>query len=486
MERITVKGKALVDESGRERIFNGVNLVFKGNEIDGKENFKPVDWTPDMFKRLSELGINVVRFGLLWKAVQPRPDFYDEDYLDCMERYVDLCNQYGIYVYLDMHQDLYHGGAPDWATVTDSYNFKKAKLIWAEGYFFDKAVHRAFDNFWANLPVCGKGLQDHYADMWKHVAERFKDKENLLGFDIFNEPYPGTDGGKAFRKIVKSATKTILSKKVKKVQAIKNIIKGDTATEALAIIDDPEVFRSATSGADLFIKKFDTETYYPFLVKIASAIREVTENGIIFMENCYYSNTTIPCSTPRLRYPDGKLEENLVFSPHGYDLTVDSVMTNVASNSRADTIFAQHAKTQARLGVPVLVGEWGGMVPGCDDYPHLEHLLELFDNNHWSQTYWAFWPALAEEKIMKIIARPYPVAVPGEIQKYGFNRRNNTFTLKFTTEKLTRKKVMIYAPTMPREIISERKATIHPIGDSEAVYISVTPVKGENEIIVKL
>ena len=487
MDKIKVNGTVFTDESGRERIFNGVNLVNKGqyDEETGKTDYYNVDWDEEMFRSLAEMGINLIRFGLVWNAIEPHPGVYNEDYLDFMEKYVDMCAKYGIYVYLDIHQDCYHG-MPDWATITDSYKRRKPRFIWAEGYFVDKAVHRAFDNFWANTCVCGKGIQDWFADMWKHVANRFKDKENLFGFDILNEPFPGTAGGKVFKKIISSGVKTILSDKVNKKEAICNIIKGDTVTEALAVIDNKDIFRNITSGGDLLIKNFDIEKYYPFIRKIAAAIREVTSNGIIIMEASYYSNVGIPCSTPRIKYEDGTIEENLAFAPHGYDLTVDSPMTNTASNKRVDTIFDEHKKTQNRLGVPVIVGEWGGMVPGCDDYPHLEHLLEKFDNNKWSQTYWCFWKDLLDEKIMKIIARPYPVAVPGEITKYEFNRKNKTLTLKFNSDESTRKKVEIYLPSNPTEIKTKCKYNIKPVFASKAAYISVGVSKGENTIQITL
>ena len=487
MERITVKGTSFVDESGRERIFNGVNLVFKGtyDEKTGKTDYFAVDWDEDMFRSLSEMGINIVRLGLAWKAVEPKPGEYDEKYLDMMEHFFDLCGKYGIYVFLDMHQDCYHG-MPEWATVTDSYKRRKPKLIWAEGYFLDTAVHRAFDNFWANTPVCGKGIQDWFADMWKHVALRFKDKENLFGFDVLNEPFPGTSGGKVFKNIVKSGAKSLFARRKVLLKSAKNIIKGDAVNEILSIFDDKKIVREFTKSGDLLIKNFDVNKYYPFIKKIASAIREVTDNGIIIMEGCYYSNSSIPSSTPRIRYDDGRLEENLCFAPHGYDITVDSVYTNTAGNNRVDSIFDEHAKTQERLGVPVIVGEWGGMVPGSDNYPHLEHLLEYFDNKHWSQSYWCFWKELRDEKIMKIISRPYPVAVPGTITKYEFNRKNNTFTLKFTAENSTRKKVVIYSPNAPVEIISKGKAKYENIGNSDAVEISVGVCKGENTIEIKI
>ncbi len=487
MERITVKGTALVDESGRERIFNGVNLVFKGkfNEDTGKMDYFDSGYDEEMFKGLSERGINLVRLGIVWTAIEPTIGNYNEAYLDLTEKYVDWCLKYGIYVYLDVHQDCYHN-MPDWATITDSYKRRKPMFIWAEGYFIDKAVHRAFDNFWNNTEICGIGIQDRFAMMWQHVAERFKDKDNLFGYDLLNEPFPGTDGGRVFKAIAKKGVKTILSRKVNKCQAIKNMIKGDIFSGALSAIDSGEIVREVTSAADLIILNFDVNKYYPFVQKVATAIRQVTDKGIIILETSYWGNSSIPNGTPRLRYADGSLEKNIVLAPHGYDLTVDTVLTNTASNNRIDAVFNTHAKTQKRLGIPMIVGEWGGMVPGCDDYPHLEYLLEKFDNNKWGQTYWCFWKDLIDDKIMKIIARPYPIAVPGEIVKYSFNRKNDTFTLKYNLEESTRKKIKIYSPCMPKEVIAKGKVSYEKINNSDAVIISVGANKGENTIEVKI
>ena len=483
MERISVKGTAFVDESGRERIFNGINLVNKGHydEKTGQMDYFNVNWDEDMFRQFSEKGINLIRFGLVWKAIEPAPGIYNEDYLDYMEKFVDMACRYGIYVYLDVHQDCFHG-MPDWATVTDSYKRRKPLLIWAEGYFIDKAVHRAFDNFWANNPVAGKGIQDWFADMWKHVATRFKDKENLFGFDILNEPFPGTSGGKVFKNIIKSGAKAILSRKKELLGSFKEIVKNDPVKGILSALDDKTLVREITSSGDLIIMNFDVDKYYPFMKKISAAIREVTDNGIIVMEACYYSNSSIPSSTPRIKYYNGELEENICFAPHGYDITVDSVYTNTAGNNRVDAIFDQHAKTQSRLGIPVIVGEWGGMVPGSDEYPHLEHLLEYFDNKHWSQTSWCYMDGLLEEKIMDIICRPYPLAVPGDIGKYHYNRVSDTFTLTFSCDSSTRKKAVVYSPAKPYEIISKCKYSIESIENSDACYITFGAGKGENNI----
>jgi endoglycosylceramidase len=55
------------------------------------------------------------------------------------------------------------------------------------------ALQRSFDHFWANDPgPGGVGLQDRYAAAWRHVAERFRDNPNVLGYDLLNEPWPGS------------------------------------------------------------------------------------------------------------------------------------------------------------------------------------------------------------------------------------------------------------------------------------------------------
>ena len=59
---------------------------------------------------------------------------------------------------------------------------------WYWGYFGDPDVDAAFDRFWAN----GDGLQDAFAAMWRHVAERLWQVPAVVAFEIMNEPYPGS------------------------------------------------------------------------------------------------------------------------------------------------------------------------------------------------------------------------------------------------------------------------------------------------------
>ena len=35
-------------------------------------------------------------------------------------------------------------------------------------------------------------MQDRYAAAWRHVAARFRGNPNVLGYELLNEPWPGT------------------------------------------------------------------------------------------------------------------------------------------------------------------------------------------------------------------------------------------------------------------------------------------------------
>lgn len=55
--------------------------------------------------------------------MEPQPGVYDDAYLGRVKEVVEQAEKYGIYVFLDMHQDLYSvkfiDGAPVWATLDE-------------------------------------------------------------------------------------------------------------------------------------------------------------------------------------------------------------------------------------------------------------------------------------------------------------------------------------------------------------------------------
>lgn len=492
MFRISTEGKRFVDSEGRQRIFNGVNLCDKGvGEWGEKRRKYNVDFNEETISKLAESGVNLVRLGMTWDAVEPEPGKYDEDYLDRVEKVCDLCEKYGIYFYLDMHQDLFSGrpgtagdGAPAWACITEGAKFKPVKLVWAEGYFWGKATQKSFDHFWADSPVEGKTIQTYYREMWMHVAERFKNHPALFGYDFLNEPYPGTPGGKVFRKLIGSVAKNVIFDKRCGIIRMAKLLFSENAVRVLEPFNDSDLFRKVTSAADSIIKKFDEGDYSKFINSVAKAVRSVTDNGIIMMENSYYSNLGIPYSTPAVNY-DGKREKNLCFAPHAYDLMVDTPAYKYASNSRVGSIFDEHRRSQERLDVPVIVGEWGGQSEGTDWLYHIEYLLDKFDKNQWGQTYWCYYNGLLENPIMRCLRRAAPVAVCGTIKEYRYDREKDIFTLEYEQDREYTEKTEIYIPKAFKNLTCGGEYELSPLGEDGSAILKISAPAGSHKVVIE-
>lgn len=489
MNKISADGKRFVDETGRERIFSGLNFVYKGCEADdgGVIRYK-TELDEKTAAEMTRRGMNIVRLGVTWAGVEPQMCRYNEIYLAGVKETVKLCEKYGIYVYIDFHQDLYShvtngDGAPAWATLLDGAKVHPMRFIWAEGYFWGRACHRAFDNFWANTEIEGRGIQERFCDMLKYVAAYLSDCENIMAYDVLNEPFPGTPGGKIFRNLVANGVATLLlSRRVNRKELVSDALSGKIM-DALSVADDPAVYHGIIDEAHKSLKKFDTECYYPFFKRCCEAIRSVSDGVMIFMENSYYSNLGIPDECPVVRYDDGSEERNFAFACHGYDITVDTPLTNSASPYRVDFIFDEHKRKQEQLNAPVIVGEWGGMVPGSNEYPALEHLVDKFDRNKWSQTYWHYHKELlsGDSRICDVLARPYAQAVAGVIKRSGFDRKTNTYTLAYSCDGSVKTPTVIYLPKEPKTVLSTKKYYIKELNGAYTLNIYA----GKGECIVK-
>lgn len=488
MDRIFVSGMRFVDEHGRERILSGMNVCDKKDYDEKNPAYGyPADTFP--FEEFRARGYDIIRLGFTWGAMEPQPGKYNEELIESLRKYLDKCEEYGIYAYLDCHQDvwspaIYGDGAPRWATITDEFKPRKPIAVWAEPYFYGKACFRAFDNFWNNVKYNGKGLQDYFADMWKHVVAATMDKPSLIGYDFFNEPHPGAAGGKLFRTLIKSLVKNSITDK--RVSLTKLAKQGIFSKEKAQALDQytGDVFRNINSACDPIIKNFDETKYSPFLNRIATAIREVTDKGAMFMENNYYSNLGIPCCSKPIEV-NGVIESQQVFAPHAYDLMVDTPAYKFASNSRVGMIFDEHRKVQERLGVPCLVGEWGSCAEGDGWYPHIRFLQDKFDSYKWSNTYWCYFDNILEQDFMVVLTRPRPKAVTGEIISYKYDFEGNSFTLKYNQDKEYNVPTVVYAHTTPTEIKCNGTYKIIELPGNIGCDIEFTTDIGENEITLK-
>ncbi|HUP92888.1 MAG TPA: cellulase family glycosylhydrolase [Solimonas sp.] len=184
------EGRWMVDPLGRVVLTHGVNAVWKIPPY-----YPPA--TPEGFigadaAWLADNGFNSARIGTLFAGVMPQPDQIDAQYLEAWDRVVQLLSAHGIYTLFDFHQDLYSErfageGFPEWATNDDGIPMPVS--FGFPGNYFTPACSRAFDNFWSDTD----GLWARYRSAWKAVATRWHDQDHHLGYDLINEPWPGTD-----------------------------------------------------------------------------------------------------------------------------------------------------------------------------------------------------------------------------------------------------------------------------------------------------
>ncbi|HEV3365850.1 MAG TPA: cellulase family glycosylhydrolase [Acidimicrobiales bacterium] len=185
-------GRWLTDASGRVVLLHGVNLVSKTDgQTPRARGFGAADAA-----FLAANGFDVVRLGLTAGSIMPQPGVIDADYLDSFARTVETLTDHGLLVLVDLHQDgwgptLGSDGFPGWMTLTDgAINTHTGFPLY---YVTNPAIQAAFDSFWHNAPgPGGVGLQMRVAAMFAALARRVGSNPGVLGYDLINEPFPGS------------------------------------------------------------------------------------------------------------------------------------------------------------------------------------------------------------------------------------------------------------------------------------------------------
>lgn len=193
-DRPDTVGRWIVDGQGRAVLPVGINLVNK------KAPYTPqaIGFDEEDAAFLKAQGFDSVRLGINWAAVEPQPGQYDDAYLDKISESIRMLHRHGISTLVDSHQDMFHEqfqgwGFPTWAVQKDGWpNIIKAGF--PNNQFFNTALQHAYDNLHQNKPgPGGVGLADRFAAAWGHTAERLKSTPGIIGFDLYNEPWPGTN-----------------------------------------------------------------------------------------------------------------------------------------------------------------------------------------------------------------------------------------------------------------------------------------------------
>jgi len=429
---ISVEGTKFIDSYGRQVLFNGVNYVNK----DPGQNYMYADSLLP-FAELKKWGFNCIRLGVIWDGVEPTPGKYNESHLDKLEKQVNSATQNGLYVMLDMHQDLYSvqysDGAPKWATLTDGKPHATG-FLWSDAYFASEAIQTAFDNFWANKPASdGVGIQDHYAKMWQHIAKRFAANTTIIGYDIMNEPFNGTKGTMIlpvilteYAKLHAEQTGIILSE-----QELLGIwTNEELRLKAIASLDSKEKYARVMNAATELCQQFEKTELQAMYQRVGSAMREVDTTHILFLEHAYFSNAGVASGITPVKTKNGTTDPRVAYAPHGYDLLLDTKNNDAQSSDRVEWIFSQLNETSQRINVPVLVGEWGAFGGNSEGSASAAQFIKKqFDKYHFSNTYWHFNPNMYQDLYFKkAFIRPYIEFVAGTLKTCEMNYETGVFT----------------------------------------------------------
>ncbi|NOY91909.1 MAG: glycoside hydrolase family 5 protein [Deltaproteobacteria bacterium] len=383
------------DSDGRAMILRGVN-VMSSSKSDPLR--MPTLEAPDVTRMAERWGFDFVRFLIFWDALEPEPGVIDQAYLDRVEERLDWFAAADIAVLLDMHQDVYSArfccdGAPEWAIHDDGLPFE-LQGVWFANYF-QPAVVRAFDNFWSYEGE-HRQLQDHYASAWAAVAQRFRDHPAVIGYDLMNEPSPGS--------------------------AFDALELGRPANEDGA---------SAT---------FDRERLGPFYQRVIDAIRREDADTYLFYEPRYgFPGAGAASYLPTLSDPrEG--EARLVMAPHLYSIGLEATGAYGPGDSTVPDWEARRGLESGAAGTPVVLGEWGLDWSTTDADRFGEDVVSMADRlmagwAYWSYDpgSWGFWDPATQTETGGVahLVRPYPRRVAGEPLAFSWDAAAGVFSLRW-------------------------------------------------------
>ena len=401
-------GRWIKDATGRVVIVHGLELARKTPPY-----YAPVEsFAAQDARNIESWGFDAVRLAWFWKGLEPQRGRIDGAYLAQLERAGTLLADHHVFTLLEAHQDGYNerlGGAgfPDWATISDG-TWGPVEQVPGTGEF-DLQAARAFDNLYANTD----GIADAFANAWAVMANGFRNNPMMLGYDLFNEPNPGSQW--------------------------------------------------ATCANPVGCPAFDLTTLEPLEDRLAAAVRAVDPKTIAFYEPHIYFDSGVPSW---LRAPASTSgPSGLAF--HDYCLPAAlSGQPDAESQSSGyaacpaldDAVFANAERAATAMGVPPLFDEFGD----TQDLNQIQRVIALADSNLTGWIYWGYkdWvddpggqgsgplfddsddDGTLRKTKLAVLSQPYPMATAGTPMTEHYDPAADTFTYTYAPDR------SISAPTV--------------------------------------
>ena len=378
----------IVDNLGRERIFHGVNVIYKS-----KPWYPVIDrfdytysFNEDDINIIKNLGLNVIRLGVMWPGVEPNKGFYNMTYLNLMKNIIKKLEKNGIYVLVDFHQDslseYFCGeGIPDWVIKNSNFPIplglpynkhgkpsRKDCLSkkWWE-YQFSYEAGMMYQKLYTD-----DTLIDSFLGYWSIVAETFKNSDNVIGYEIINEPWAGN------------------------------------------IYEDPLL---------LLQKHADKKYLQPFYDKVYNNISKYLDDKLLFFESVTWDIDGVG-----FEHPPGFNNTKCILSYHCY----------FPPNLSVEKMFRTRMRDINRLNVGGFMTELGST--------NILNIFELSDKNFQSWSVWQYklFAGITGDGSMffnkdgtnastrENLNRIYPIAICGHGLYFNYNNSEETAKLIYT------------------------------------------------------
>ncbi|MBI4703194.1 MAG: cellulase family glycosylhydrolase [Deltaproteobacteria bacterium] len=203
---LRAEGTRLLDAQGRVVWLRGINA-------GGRSKFapySPFDYEPAKFDealakyldRVQAWGMDVLRVPFSWEAAEPKEGEWDDEFLERYDRLLGEAFERGLWTIVDFHQDIYSeafcgDGFPAW-TLEDPPPSHHDCPDWFMAYFQNEEMKAAFDAFWSDAT----GVRTQFGELWDMMVDRHKGRAGVIGYEVINEPHPGTAERGAWEKDV--------------------------------------------------------------------------------------------------------------------------------------------------------------------------------------------------------------------------------------------------------------------------------------------
>jgi endoglycosylceramidase len=384
--RLDTEGTRLRDKLGRVVVLRGANTGGRSK----LPPYVPFDFAAGDFDaalaryldRAQKWGFSAVRVPFSWAAVEPMQGMDDETFLARYDALLDAAWQRRMWTIVDFHQDIYAerfcgDGFPDWTIPEPKPAPEQDCADWFLRYGQNADVRSAFDRLWANE----NGTRTALESMWDRMSLRYRDKPGVIGFEVINEPHPGT--------------------------------------------------------AEL--KNWQATVLTDFYSQMASRIHDQAPQSLVFFDA---SGTDAVGATTSMGKPAG---ERLVFAPHWYDPAALFGGTPLPSNAHTFLAkWAEKGREWdvpvliGESGVSRSIetaGEFvSGMLDAMDENGlHFTYWEYSDANKEWNQEDLSLvgTDGVEAKAIITALVRPFPRAVAGEAPAYRFDAAARIFTLTY-------------------------------------------------------